>query len=121
MSKSIITFALFLTLISARAVNAQQETKIRKIGVLVSSSPSLNAARDEALRQGLRDQGYIEGQNIVIEYKYAEGKLDRRRSARRLRKGAAASPVTAARSRYCRSTAPLQPLRQRGQDHPPLT
>jgi putative tryptophan/tyrosine transport system substrate-binding protein len=77
MSKSIITFALFLTLISARAVNAQQETKIRKIGVLVSSSPSLNAARDEALRQGLRDQGYIEGQNIVIEYKYAEGKLDR--------------------------------------------
>lgn len=56
---------------------AQQPGKIWKIGVLVSSSPSLNASRDEALRQGLRGLGYVEGQNIIMEFRYAEGKMDR--------------------------------------------
>jgi putative ABC transport system substrate-binding protein len=56
---------------------AQQPAKVAKIGVLVSSSQALNAPRDEALRQGLRGLGYVEGQNIVMEYRYAEGKLDR--------------------------------------------
>jgi putative ABC transport system substrate-binding protein len=55
----------------------QQPAKIWKIGVLVSSTPSLNASRDEALRQGLRELGYEEGKNIIMEHRYAEGKRDR--------------------------------------------
>ena len=57
--------------------SAQQAGKVWKIGVLVSSSQAVNAARDEALRQGLRDLGYEEGKNIVMEYRYAEGATDR--------------------------------------------
>ena len=56
---------------------AQQPAKVWKIGQLVSSSPSLNASRDKALRQRLSELGYAEGKNIVMEYRYAEGKLDR--------------------------------------------
>jgi putative ABC transport system substrate-binding protein len=56
---------------------AQQPAKAWKIGVLVSSTPSLYAARDEALRQRLRELGYTEGKNVVMEYRYGEGKLDR--------------------------------------------
>ena len=57
--------------------SAQQAGKVWKIGVLVSSSQAVNAPRDEALRQGLRDLGYEEGKNIVMEYRYAEGATDR--------------------------------------------
>jgi putative tryptophan/tyrosine transport system substrate-binding protein len=56
---------------------AQQATKIPVIGRLGASSASAEAARVEALRQGLRELGYIEGKNIVIEWRHAEGKLDR--------------------------------------------
>ena len=56
---------------------AQQPTKVPRIGYLSTTSPSANVARIEAFRQGLRELGYIEGKNIVIEYRYAEGKLDR--------------------------------------------
>ncbi len=66
-----------LLLASETAARAQQPAKVWKIGHLVSSSPSLNALRDEALRERLRDLGYVEGKNIVMEYRYAEGKLDR--------------------------------------------
>jgi putative tryptophan/tyrosine transport system substrate-binding protein len=64
-------------LASGAVANAQQPGKVWKIGVLVSSSQSVNAPRDEALRQGLRDFGYEEGKNITIEYRYAEGKTER--------------------------------------------
>ena len=56
---------------------AQQPTKIPRIGFLAASSPSTNPARIEAFRQGLRELGYVEGKNIVIEGRYAEGKADR--------------------------------------------
>jgi putative tryptophan/tyrosine transport system substrate-binding protein len=56
---------------------AQQPTKIPRIGCLSAISLSANAARMEAFRQGLRELGYVEGKNIVIEWRYAEGKLDR--------------------------------------------
>jgi len=56
---------------------AQEPKKIPRIGFLGASSPSAISARLEAFRQGLREPGYVEGKNIVIEYRYAEGKLDR--------------------------------------------
>jgi putative ABC transport system substrate-binding protein len=58
-------------------VEAQQPTKIPRIGYLIATSPSVIAARIEAFRQGLHELGYVEGKNIVIDYRYAEGKLDR--------------------------------------------
>jgi len=56
---------------------AQQATKVHRIGFLSATSPSAIAARVEAFRRGLRELGYVEGKNIVIEWRYAEGKLDR--------------------------------------------
>ena len=56
---------------------AQQPTKVPRIGYLTATSPSANSARIEAFRQGLRELGYVEGKNIVIEWRSAEGKLDR--------------------------------------------
>ncbi|MGH7927969.1 MAG: ABC transporter substrate binding protein, partial [Candidatus Binatia bacterium] len=56
---------------------AQQSGKVWKIGLLVSSSKTLNAARDASLRQGLRERGYEENKNIVLEYRYAQGKSER--------------------------------------------
>ena len=57
--------------------NAQQPKKVPRIGFLVPGSHSGFAARVEAFRHGLRELGYIEGKNIEIEYRWAEGKLDR--------------------------------------------
>jgi putative ABC transport system substrate-binding protein len=56
---------------------AQQPKKVPRIGFLSGASSSALAARTEAFRQGLRELGYVEGKNIVIEWRYAEGKLDR--------------------------------------------
>jgi putative ABC transport system substrate-binding protein len=55
----------------------QQPTKIPRIGYLGATSLSANAARIAAFRQGLQKLGYVEGKNILIEYRFAEGKLDR--------------------------------------------
>jgi putative ABC transport system substrate-binding protein len=68
-------FAFILATTGTIAV-AQDTAKIPRIGLLYAS-PVFNSARIEAFRQGLRELGYIEGKNIVIEYRYAEGKLDR--------------------------------------------
>jgi putative ABC transport system substrate-binding protein len=59
------------------AAHAQQPTKIPRIGYLSGTSFSVNSARIEAFRQGLRELGYVEGKNFVIEYRYAEGKPGR--------------------------------------------
>jgi putative tryptophan/tyrosine transport system substrate-binding protein len=64
-------FALSVT------VEAQQPTKVPRIGFLSSASPSSFSVFTEAFRQGLRDLGYVEGKNILIEYRYAGGVLDR--------------------------------------------
>ena len=55
----------------------QQPKKVPRIGLLSAGSASDYEARLEAFKQGLRELGYIEGQNIIIEYKFAEGKMDR--------------------------------------------
>ena len=56
---------------------AQQPKKVSRIGYLSACDPASESARSEAIRLALRELGYIEGQNIAIEYRYAEGKLDR--------------------------------------------
>jgi putative ABC transport system substrate-binding protein len=58
-------------------VEAQQAEKVPRIGYLSGSPPSSIAERIEAFRQGLRDLGYVEGKNIVIEWRSGEGKRDR--------------------------------------------
>ena len=56
---------------------AQQPRKVHRIGLLSGASPSTNVHRHEAFREGLRELGYVEGKNIAIEYRFADGKLDR--------------------------------------------
>jgi putative ABC transport system substrate-binding protein len=56
---------------------AQQPKKVPRIGYLSPSDPGSESTRSEAIRRALRELGYIEGQNIAIEYRYAEGKVDR--------------------------------------------
>jgi putative tryptophan/tyrosine transport system substrate-binding protein len=56
---------------------AQQARKMSRIGVLAVGIPTSYTARYEAFRQGLRELGYVEGQTIAIEYRYAEGKVER--------------------------------------------
>ena len=58
------------------AAEAQQTTKITSIGYLSGPSLSANAARIEAFRQGLRELSYVEGKNIVIEWRSADGKFE---------------------------------------------
>jgi ABC-type uncharacterized transport system substrate-binding protein len=69
-------FILVLVVIGAVA-NAQQPQKVARIGYLSSFDPARDAELAEAIRLALRDLGYVEGQNIATEHRYAEGKLDR--------------------------------------------
>jgi len=59
------------------AVEAQPPDKVHRIGVLERTSPTVNVANLESFRQGLRALGYVEGKNLVIEYRSAEGRDDR--------------------------------------------
>jgi putative tryptophan/tyrosine transport system substrate-binding protein len=55
---------------------AQQTKKVPRIGYLASADPARDSTRAEGIRRALRELGYIEGQNIAIVYRYAEGKVD---------------------------------------------
>src|SRR4026207_927247 len=59
------------------SAEAQQPKKVARVGYLAGPSLSSMSARTEAFRQGLRELGYVEGKNIVIEYRWAEGRVDR--------------------------------------------
>jgi putative ABC transport system substrate-binding protein len=59
------------------AARAQQAERVRRIGLLETVSLTLNAANYDALRQGLRELGYVEGRNLVIEYRSADGRAGR--------------------------------------------
>jgi putative ABC transport system substrate-binding protein len=67
---------LFVTLCSL--AQAQQPKKVFRIGYLSSRSPATESARAEGIRLALRELSYVEGQNITIKYRYADGKPDRR-------------------------------------------
>ena len=71
---SIIAFVL---VVAGAVAEAQQTKKIPRIGYLSGGDPARESARSEGVRLMLRERGYIEGQNIAIEYRYAEGKADR--------------------------------------------
>ena len=71
---TVLSVLLFALGVSAEA---EQPAKVPRIGYLNASLPSTNPARIEAFRQGLRELGYVEGKNIIIEYRAAEEKLDR--------------------------------------------
>jgi ABC-type uncharacterized transport system substrate-binding protein len=67
-----------MTLVSCAAVAvAQQPKKVPRIGYLSNTDPARESTRAETIRLALRQLGYIEGQNIAFEYRYAEGKRDR--------------------------------------------
>jgi len=55
---------------------AQQPTKIARIGVLISARPSIASPRIQAFQRSLRDLGYVEAKNIILEYRYAEGNVE---------------------------------------------
>jgi putative ABC transport system substrate-binding protein len=75
--KTSVVFLIGLALASVHLAEAQQAgKKIPQVGVLSTESRSSLATRVEGFRQGLGDLGYVEGKNLVIEYRYAEGKLD---------------------------------------------
>jgi putative ABC transport system substrate-binding protein len=59
------------------SAGAQQSAKVPRIGYLTGATPDGQSARIESFRQGLHELGYVEGKNIVIEYRYAELKPDR--------------------------------------------
>ena len=78
MRKRVIRLALSTLLLSLSfGAEAQQAEKVLRIGVLVAPSASYISYRIGAFRQRLRELGYVEGKNVAIEYRYAEGKLDR--------------------------------------------
>jgi putative ABC transport system substrate-binding protein len=75
--KIIVVLMIGLVLVSVHPAEAQQPKKIPRIGYLSNDVPALDSARSEAIRLALRELGYIDGQNIAIEYRYAEGRADR--------------------------------------------
>jgi ABC-type uncharacterized transport system substrate-binding protein len=78
MSGKIFVFLLATVLLTAAPhAEAQQPKKVPHVGVLAGGSASSDKARIDALRQGLRELGYMEGKNLVIEYAYADGKTNR--------------------------------------------
>jgi putative ABC transport system substrate-binding protein len=78
MRKKVFAFLVTMVMLaSIHLAEAQQPKKVPRIGYLGGTSPSVNSALIEAFRQGLRELGYVEGKNIVIEMRPHEGKLDR--------------------------------------------
>jgi putative ABC transport system substrate-binding protein len=75
--KSFVICLLLAVFLPAALAGAQQPKRVPKIGYLSVLSPSSDSARIEAFRQGLRELGYVDGQSVSIESRYAEGKLHR--------------------------------------------
>jgi putative tryptophan/tyrosine transport system substrate-binding protein len=78
MNKKILVSILAVVILAfVHPAEAQQPKKVPRIGYLGATSVSATSDRTEPFRQGLRELGYVEGKSIVIEWRYAEGKLDR--------------------------------------------
>jgi ABC-type uncharacterized transport system substrate-binding protein len=72
----VVSFALGMLMVPLTA-DAQQVGKVARIGFLGVGSPSESSPRLDVFRQGLRELGWVEGQNIVIDYRFDEGRNDR--------------------------------------------
>src|SRR6266702_4093150 len=80
MIKNVFVFIcslLTVFLLTVSLAQAQQPKKVARLGYLSSSDAARETARSEGIRLALRELGYIEGQNIAFEYRYAERKVDR--------------------------------------------
>ena len=78
MTKKVLVWLLLTFFVANVSVaQAQQPTKIPRVAHVLASSPAAVPARIEAFRQGLRELAYVEGKNIVVEWRSAEGKLER--------------------------------------------
>src|ERR1043166_486321 len=75
--RNCVRIAIGLLFVSTAAIAGAQTVKIPSVGLLFSFSSGVNADRIEAFRQGLRELGYVEGKNIRIDYRHAEGRADR--------------------------------------------
>jgi putative ABC transport system substrate-binding protein len=76
--KSLVSMLAVVIVVFVHLAEAQQQKKVPRIGYLSSTDdPKTPGPSIEAFRQGLRDLGYIEGKNILVEYRYAEGMSDR--------------------------------------------
>jgi putative tryptophan/tyrosine transport system substrate-binding protein len=73
----VLSLLVAVVLLAVAAIAAaQQPKKVPRMGYLSTLDPVSESARAETIRLALRERGYIEGQNIAIEYRYAGGKLD---------------------------------------------
>jgi hypothetical protein len=70
-------FAILALMVCTPRADVQQLTKLPRVGYLFGLSPSVSIDRVEAFRQALSELGYAEGKNIVIEYRWADGKIER--------------------------------------------
>src|SRR5262249_22009243 len=77
MFKRLAWIVMLVLLAAGTVAKAQQPNKVHRIGYLSPGDAASESTRSEAIRQALRERGYIEGKNIAIEYRYAEGKVDR--------------------------------------------
>ena len=77
MKKKISLFGLAIILAIAHLAAAQQAKRPYRIGYLSNADPGTASARSEPIHRALHELGYVEGQNLVTEYRYAAGKLDR--------------------------------------------
>jgi ABC-type uncharacterized transport system substrate-binding protein len=74
--KTIVALLVGLALDSVHLAEGKQANQTARIGILQSGSASSSMSRIAALREGLSELGYVEGKNIIIDYRYAEGKTD---------------------------------------------
>src|SRR5215208_7686911 len=76
-SKSLFWLVINLLWVTFSSTEAQQAKKLTRIGYFAAPDSATESARAEGLRRALRELGYVDGQTIVIDYRYSEGNVER--------------------------------------------